>query len=259
MLGSITVPGTANTPPKRYNNVLTLNTAGSNLLLFSCPQTSALMSWAAALRLASWEKSRLEEIYTAHLIRITLVDGALTSFSGRRLLILLFIANTGKDAKTPLARGQMEGWVRIRLAGQTNWRKLWMVISRGSDRPSSPASHVNRSAAPPKRRISNIFSRETHPLSQPVSDKPFIAFYASPKPRERRKLVLSISDVTQAFAVYPERPELINRSTLMKLEGTIGEEEVAQQMRGKEGWLLIMPELEEGMGTAVEMLKWIVG
>lgn len=70
VLGSVTIQATTATPSKRYANVLTLNTAGSNLLLFSCPSTSALISWAAALRLASWEKSRLEEIYTAHIIRI---------------------------------------------------------------------------------------------------------------------------------------------------------------------------------------------
>ena len=38
------------------------------------------MSWAAALRLASWEKSRLDEIYTAHLIRITLSGITLSTY-----------------------------------------------------------------------------------------------------------------------------------------------------------------------------------
>lgn len=75
VLGSITVPATDDQPPKKFTNVLTLNTAGSNLLLFSCPSTPALISWATALRLSAWEKSRLEEIYTAHLIRITLPGG----------------------------------------------------------------------------------------------------------------------------------------------------------------------------------------
>ncbi|KAF9037886.1 hypothetical protein BDZ89DRAFT_433866 [Hymenopellis radicata] len=39
VLGSMTVPATTTTPAQRYANVLTLNTAGSNLLLFSCPST----------------------------------------------------------------------------------------------------------------------------------------------------------------------------------------------------------------------------
>ena len=72
VLGSVTDPATLTAPSKRYNNVFTLNTAGLNLLLFSCPSAAALTSWAAAVRLAAWEKSRLEEIYTAHLIRMTL-------------------------------------------------------------------------------------------------------------------------------------------------------------------------------------------
>ena len=76
VLGSVVLPPTPGQPQKRYTNVITLNTAGSNLYLFSCPSAEALMQWTAAMRLAAWEKSRLEEIYTAHLIRITLNDGA---------------------------------------------------------------------------------------------------------------------------------------------------------------------------------------
>lgn len=75
VLGSVTIPATTTAPAKKYTNVLNLNNAGSNRLLFACPSTQALLSWAAALRLAAWEKSRLEEIYSAHLIRITLTEG----------------------------------------------------------------------------------------------------------------------------------------------------------------------------------------
>lgn len=68
-----------------------------------------------------------------------------------------------------------------------------------------------------------------------------------------------MTDVSQAFAVYPERPELISRSTLVKVEGLLGDEDTAAGMRGREGWLLVMPELEGGLGQAAEMLKWVVG
>lgn len=81
VLGSVTFPATNAAPAKRYTNVLTLNTAGSNLLLFVCESPAALVSWAAALRLAAWEKSRLEEIYTAHLLRITLTESRVCTCS----------------------------------------------------------------------------------------------------------------------------------------------------------------------------------
>ncbi|KAH7913573.1 hypothetical protein BJ138DRAFT_1058757 [Hygrophoropsis aurantiaca] len=243
VLGSVTVPATAEKPAQKYTNVLTLNTAGSNLLLFSCPNTASLVSWATALRLSAWEKSRLEEIYTAHLIRITLPEG--------------------KDARSTLVRGRMEGWVRIRVAGQTDWKRMWLVVRSGSNTGvDMAASNSTESArpgspnAPRKKRMSNLFSRDHSPDPPPA--RPTLSFFASPKPKDKKKSMLTLREVSQAFAVYPERPELINRSTLMKLEGLLGDEETAGGMRGREGWLLVMPELEAGNTQASEMLKWVV-
>jgi CCR4-NOT transcriptional complex subunit CAF120 len=104
VLGSVTVPATASTPAKRYTDVLTLNTAGSNLLLFSCPSTAVLISWAAALRLSAWEKSHLEEIYTAHLLRITIPDGKCDTYSAIRL------SETFPQSKKRLLRSSRAAW-----------------------------------------------------------------------------------------------------------------------------------------------------
>jgi CCR4-NOT transcriptional complex subunit CAF120 len=86
-----------------------------------------------------------------------------------------------------------------------------------------------------------------------------ILMYASQKQKDRKKPVLSMSNVTQAFAVYPERADLISRSTLIKVEGLLGGEPTTGVMSNREGWLLIMPELESGFGQSAEMLKWIIG
>ena len=66
------IPGT--NQHERRTNIVTLNTAGENLIAFACPNPQSLVSWATALRLASWEKSRIEEIYTGHLLRLSLVE-----------------------------------------------------------------------------------------------------------------------------------------------------------------------------------------
>jgi CCR4-NOT transcriptional complex subunit CAF120 len=238
--------------PKKYTNVLTLNTAGSNLLLFACPDSSSLLSWAASLRLTAWEKSRLEEIYTAHLIRVTLNDGAsMNSMLDGTMLICVELA--GRNTPTPLLQGRMEGWVRIRLAGQTDWKRLWMVCTAGAADNASMKSSQSP-GAPRKKRLS-IFgsSKEKEPA------RSMLALFPSQKPKDRKRPVLSVTAVKQAFAVYPERPELISRSTLMKLEGVIGEDDAAASMKGREGWVLVMPELEGGNTQASEMLKWLIG
>lgn len=243
VLGAITMPAVGEQPGRKFTNVLTLNTAGSNLLLFSCPSTQSLICWATALRLASWEKSRLEEIYTAHLIRITLPSG--------------------KDTRSSLLRGRMEGWVRIRVSGQTDWKRMWMVISAGSGSSSDLArtssndgGRPSTAETPRKKRMSNLFSRDHQ--DEPLPQRPLLSLYASPKSKDRKQPLLTLKEVSQAFAVYPERPELISRSTLMKLEGYLGDEETGGSMRNRQGWLLIMPELEAGNTQPSEMLKWLV-
>ena len=173
---------------------------------------------------------------------------------------IVLIICTGRTAPSTLVRGRREGWVRIRIAGQTDWKHLWMVVTsgptqEGSGGPPQPGTPPD----PPqhKRRIS-FFGRDNN-QTQPQSAEPLITFHLSPKPKDRKRPFLTLRDVTQAFAVYPERPELINKSTLMKIEGTIGDEEVAMTMRKREGWILIMPELEAGVLQANETIRWLIG
>ena len=123
----------------------------------------------------------------------------------------------------------MEGWVRIRIAGQTDWKRLWMLVTAG-ERPGHPdhpsISSVPESPnAPRKRRMSHLFSRDKTP-AQPIPTRPMIQLFLSSKPKDKKKPLLTMRGVSQAFAVYPERPELISRSTLMKLEGQLGDEEM---------------------------------
>jgi CCR4-NOT transcriptional complex subunit CAF120 len=175
----------------------------------------------------------------------------------------LILCGVGRTAPSTLVRDRREGWVRIRIAGQTDWKHLWMaVISATPDAPGGPP----RPGSPPepqqqhqKRRISSLFGSRDNSQSQSPSSTPLVAFYLSPKPKDRRKPFLTLRNVTQAFAVYPERPELINKSTLMKIEGFIGDEEIALGMRKREGWILVMPELEAGVPQANETIRWLIG
>ena len=252
VLGAITQPATATSPPRKYHNVITLNTAGTNLLLFSCPTTQDLISWATAFRLSCWEKSRLEEMYTAHLIRITL--------------------NDGRSTPSTLTHGRLEGWVRVRIAGQTGWKRLWMCVSAGaitsatrsstdvasisSKLPLIPGYNPRNSSYTKKHRISGLFSRDK---SNNLPERASISLHLAPRGKDKKKPLLTFDAVTQAFAVYPERPKLISSSTLIKMEGTYGDEEMCANMRHREGWMLLMPDLEGARSVSGEMLKWLIG
>jgi len=53
-----------------------------------------------------------------------------------------------------------------------------------------------------------------------------IAMYPSNKTKDKKRLLYTATRVSQAFAVYPERPEVINQSSLFKVESTIKDEQV---------------------------------
>ena len=104
------------------------------------------------------------------------------------------LRDAGRSAPSPLVNGRLEGWVRIRIAGQTDWKKLWMVISAGNgsaqgDRGSITSIGHDRSDSPTmmrKRRMSNIFSREKAPASN-LPARPMIQVFASSKPKDKKK------------------------------------------------------------------------
>lgn len=153
----------------------------------------------------------------------------------------------------------MEGWARIRIAGQTDWKRVWMSVQEGTEGndKSVPGNTLAPTNATIKKKRASLFSRDTGARND-LFPKPVITMFASTRAKDRKKPIMTVWDVTQAFGVYPERPELISRSTLMKIEGTFGDDDIAANLRLREGWVLIMPEIE-GNEQAKEMLKWIVG
>ena len=128
------------------------------------------------------------------------------------------------------------------------------VASKSSTIPGNPRH--SSYTTPKKNRLSGIFSRDKQ---NDLPERATISLYSAPRGKDKRKALLTFDTVTQAFAVYPEQPELINRSALIKLEGTYGDEDMCANMKHREGWMLLMPDLEGAQSASGEALKWLIG
>jgi CCR4-NOT transcriptional complex subunit CAF120 len=64
----------------------------------------------------------MEEIYTGHLLR-TFVSG------GRAPVVTGNSRSNWNEPDTTLDKGRMEGWVRVRVMGTIEWKRLWLVLS----------------------------------------------------------------------------------------------------------------------------------
>ena len=155
----------------------------------------------------------------------------------------------------------MEGWAEVRVGGTTEWQRVWFVVSamgNGSidaGRPGSTSGTIKRN------RMSTIFGKGSSYNNQ--TPQPTITLYTGDKAKDRKRLKYTLSNVTQAFAVYPERPEIIQSSTLFKVEATVQDEEIRQNEHerrpAQDRYLLVMPETDTTRPGSTEMLKWLVG
>lgn len=219
-------------PPHRPNShphhfVFSLNTAGSNRLLFSCPTERDLARWATGLRLAAWERARLEEIYTGHLVQ-----------SG------------GREPPVEVGKGRsrMEGWVRVRVMGGTEWRRLWLVLS-------TPREGKEEEKKSKRRSFFGMGGREEEQVpSEPNTGMVMASFYTEQRTSKNKTSVvpiLTITNVSQTYAVFPERLEVMSQSNLFKVVGRISGEMVTVEGRLRDsGWALLMPEHPENAGGA---------
>lgn len=172
-------------PPHRptshpHHFVFSLNTAGSNRLLFSSPSERDLARWATGLRVAAWERARLEEIYTGHLIQ-----------SG------------GREPKSDLVGGRLEGWVRVRVMGGTDWKRLWAVLHQ----PGMEESKEDEKKAR-RRSFFGKVDKESVPIQEPNTGVSMASFYLEPRTPKNKTMpaVLTITNITQAYVLFQPEP-----------------------------------------------------
>lgn len=214
--------------------------------------------WVNAIRLAGWERSRCNEIYTGTLLGLRAPSGGWQGLEA-------ISSPTGSGAHN---KGRFDGWLKVRLPGDTEWRRVWAVLVRGKpvNSPGSPDGGDKKKAN--KRGSLLSFGRKASVDLSAAEDFPgegafsTIAFY-SQKPAKQREPPLCIAQhVFYASAIFPEAEALIDRSTLFKIEGTFLNPADGYKTgwgvggrAEKQGYALVM--LEEG--GASEMLQWIVG
>lgn len=279
-------------------HVFALNTAGKNCILFCfhlpppCDSTKVqqrlsvknekhpehkpvlawhqvgqryLQSWINAIRLASWERMRLDEIYTGALIR-----ARLSAVKGPEVSDVSELA-----VRSPLVRGRHESWVRARFMGSTDWRRCWMVLHShwADDEPTSGLRRFLR-MGPTGDRTSSIFSlnhagsndfhghSHTQPPSPPagILASPAVAYFYESK-RSKHPFA-SLWHVQHVYAVYPSRSDLVEESVLFKAEGSLPQSPVtsATLHSRQSGWVMFMPDIPAGQtrGANAEMMKWII-
>lgn len=181
-----------------------------------------MTQWAAAIRLALYEHSSLLEAYT----------GCIIAGKGKSL-------NNIRDIMERTL-SKYEDWVRVRFGAGTPWRRCWCVVN-----PPDPKQYQKMRKSMKKR---SAYDRTTPLLTGNVK------FYENKKTR-KAKPIATITSAYAAYAIYPQSKELIDQSTLVKIEGDITTH--GQTETTAEGMVFVMPEIHPAVSGFEMMLRFL--
>ncbi|VUC20339.1 unnamed protein product [Clonostachys rosea] len=208
---------------KPLENILSISTAGRNRYLLHFNNHDVLIQWTAAIRLAIYEQNTLQEAYT----------GALIAGKGKTLNNINVIMER--------SRFKVEEWVRVRFGAGMPWRRCWCVITPPDEKEYAKLQKEMKKRSP--------YDRSHVPVL-----KGDIKFYDTRKDGKKQKKahpIATITDAYSAYAIYPTTKDLVDTSTLLKVEGNVTIN--SNPPTSSEGFVFIMPEARP-MVSGFEML-----
>ncbi|KAF1969015.1 hypothetical protein BU23DRAFT_513831 [Bimuria novae-zelandiae CBS 107.79] len=208
---------------KKLENILSVSTAASNKYLFHFNSFNSLTQWTAGIRLAMFEHTSLQEAYT----------GALIAGKGKQV----------NNIRTLLdrQRAKYEDWVRVRFGAGTPWRRCWCVVY-----PPDEKEYVKLQKTQKKKDVYN---------RTPTVLKGDIKFYDKKKVGKKTRPIATITDAYSCYAIYPQSKQLIDQSTLVKVEGKVTVHSKPEQVT--EGFVFIMPESRPAISGFEIMLQFL--
>ncbi|KAK0754144.1 hypothetical protein B0T18DRAFT_31476 [Schizothecium vesticola] len=209
-------------------NILSISTAGRNRYLLHFNSHHSLVQWTSGIRLALFEHLTLQEAYT----------GALIAGKGKTL------NNIGVIMER--ARLPVQEWVRVRFGAGVPWKRCFCVIEPPSEKDVQKAQKEQK-------------KRSAYDRSHGLTLKGEIRFYESKKEADKKKKnsrpIATITDAFSAYAIYPEAKELIDGSTLLKVEGQITIH--SDPPSASEGFVFILPEVPAAVSGFEMLLRFL--
>lgn len=214
---------TRNSETPTVKNVLSICSAGQNRYLLHFGSFHSLIQWTSAIRLSLFEHTSLYEAYT----------GAMIAGKGKGLNNIRGILERN--------RFKHEDWARVRFGAGTPWRRCWFVIT--------PPNEKEYQKAQKSLKKKSAYDRAPQMVTGDIK------FYETKKTKKARPIA-TITNAYSAYAIYPQSKELIDQSTLVKIEGDVTIH--SQQQSTSEGFVFVMPESHPAVSGFEMMIRFLV-
>lgn len=175
-------PGTDNSKKKKF--VFSVQNK-KTIVTFESSDESSMLRWISAIRLSCFEKQKLHQLFTLKLLASTVATNiSTTSLSSS--------SSTSTSSSDEPTKGT---FLQVRAPGTSIWQKYWVVLVNKSDQHRSKRFGK-------KSQFDNVAEE-------------IILLYETKKSKTP---IWTLSRLTQAYAVYPESPQLIEKASMIRID-----------------------------------------
>lgn len=220
-------PSTSNAPPPPvpYTSFFGLSTSGSNLFLFASPSYIASNAWVGAARLAAYEASHINTVFSLNLLRIPPYMAAWSDLN-----IPPFYSAWYKGEI------KFSGPLAVRHAFQDSWKPCFCVITQVKyfEKVESENAVADPASVPSNKRLSKFFGGNKKKTESPELSKKepsliekikgqVLFFESKAEYKKGSPPFMTIEDGTSANALWPERLEAAkaDRVTHVRIRGKV--------------------------------------
>lgn len=181
-------------------------------LMLEASDEPTMVRWVCAMRLACFEKQKLHQLFT---LKLLLHHPGLAQNASSASL-----TSTASDDILPSSKST---WLQVRVPGTSIWQKYWVVLTnkkKKDDRQKSKSSQQQQ------QHLSKMFGKKHTTAGN--TEEHILLF----ETKKSKTPMWTLSHLTQAYAVYPESCQLIEKGSMIRLDGQI-KSAVEQNTEGK--------------------------
>lgn len=171
---------------KKKKHLFSIYNKKSSTIVFETSDDPTMVRWVSAIRLSSFEKQKLHQLFTLRLLSNGNINHTLNLSSSS-------LSSTEDSTKH---NNVTSTFLQVRVPGTCIWQKYWVVlVDKKKDEQKN--KRFGKKSSSSDMNEQHILLYETKKSKTPI---------------------LTLSHLTHAFAVYPESPQLIEKGSMIRID-----------------------------------------
>lgn len=175
---------------KKKKHLFSIYNKKSSTIIFETSDDPTMVRWVSAIRLSCFEKQKLHQLFTLRLLSNGNISNSIQNLSSSSL--------SSTEETSTKHNNASSTFLQVRVPGTSIWQKYWVVlVDKKKDEQKNKRFGKKSSSSSTELNEQHILLYETKKSKTPI---------------------LTLYQLTHAYAVYPESPQLIEKGSMIRID-----------------------------------------